>query len=46
MAEHASPQLHKLGLVQTSVLVDVEHVDRHSIIPRCALKSTTDISIN
>jgi len=28
LAEHASPQLHELGLVETSVLVDVEHVDR------------------
>ena len=29
-AEHASPQRHELGLVQASVLVDVEHVDRVS----------------
>lgn len=31
LAEHASPQLHELGLVEASVLVHVEHVHR---VPR------------
>ena len=30
MAEHASPQMHELGLVEAAVFVDVEHVDRVS----------------